>query len=275
MVTIKSAAEVAKMREAGKVVAEILAATSAAAKPGVTTGELDRIAREIIERRGAASNFLDYQPSPHVNPYPGTICTSVNSEVVHGIPSARRKLKDGDVLAIDAGAIVDGWHADAAITVAVGTPSEKVTRLIAVTREALRRAIAAARVGARLGDIGHAVQSYVEGEGYGVVRHYGGHGIGRAMHEDPHVPNLGTPDRGAPIREGMCLALEPMVNVGRPETRVLADGWTVVSEDSSLSAHFEHTIWCTSEGPVVLTDPGSGADERIGRELGTLRRVPA
>jgi methionyl aminopeptidase len=182
------------------------------------------------------------------------ICTSVNEQVVHGIPGKRR-LKDGEILSIDAGAIVDGWHADAAITVPVGEVSEKAAQLIAITEEALRRAIAAAVVGKRLGDVGAAVQGLVEGQGFSVVRNYVGHGIGRAMHEEPQVPNYGPPERGLQIKEGLCIAIEPMVNVGQPQTRTLADQWTVVTADGSLSAHFEHTLWCTAGGPVVLTAP--------------------
>ena len=182
------------------------------------------------------------------------ICTSVNEQVVHGIPGKRR-LKEGEILSIDAGAIVEGWHADAAVTVPVGEVSERAAQLMAVTEEALRRAIAAAVVGKRLGDIGAAVQRFVEGQGFSVVRNYVGHGIGRAMHEDPQVPNYGAPERGLQIKEGLCIAIEPMVNVGRPETKTLPDQWTVVTADGSLSAHFEHTLWCTMAGPVVLTAP--------------------
>jgi len=269
VVTLKAAAEVAKMREAGKVVAEMLAATGAAAKPGASTAELDRIARDVIARHGAASSFLGYYG------YPATICTSVNGEIVHGIPSPRRRLKDGDIIGIDAGAIVDGWHADAAVTVAVGSASEAALRLIATTEEALRRGIAAATPGGRIGDIGATVQAYAEGQGYSVVRNYVGHGIGRAMHEEPQVPNYGLPDRGLPIRPGLCLAIEPMLNAGAGETRVLDDRWTVVTADGSLSAHFEHTIWCGEAGAVVLTAVGGEADARIRAELTAGKLVQA
>jgi methionyl aminopeptidase len=182
------------------------------------------------------------------------ICTSVNEQVVHGIPGKRR-LKEGEILSIDAGAIVEGWHADAAVTVPVGEVSAQAAKLIAVTDEALRRAIGAAVVGKRLGDIGAAVQRFVEAQGFAVVRNYVGHGIGRAMHEEPQVPNYGAPERGLQIREGLCIAIEPMVNIGGPQTRTLPDQWTVVTADGSLSAHFEHTLWCTAAGPVVLTAP--------------------
>jgi len=248
MITLKTSEETAKMREAGLIVAEILAACRGAARPGVTTGELDRLAADILKKRGATSNFLGYYG------YPATICTSVNEEIVHGIPG-KRKLKDGDIVGIDAGAIVDGWHADSAITVGVGKISPEAEKLIAVTQEALRRGIAQAKVGSRIGDIGAAVQRWVESQGYSVVRNYVGHGIGRAMHEDPQVPNYGVADRGFQIKEGLCLAIEPMVNTGGPETRTLADRWTVVTADGGLSAHFEHSLWCTAKGPVVLTLP--------------------
>ena len=253
MITLKTPQDTAKMRAAGRIVAEMLAACRAAVRPGVTTGELDRIAADVLKRRGATSNFKGYGV-PVLPPFPGVVCTSVNEQVVHGIPGKRR-LKEGEILSIDAGAIVDGWHADAAITVPVGEVSPQAAKLMAVTEEALRRAIAAAVVGKRLGDIGAAVQRRVEGQGFSVVRNYVGHGIGRAMHEEPQVPNYGAPERGLQIKEGLCIAIEPMVNVGRPETRTLADQWTVVTADGSLSAHFEHTLWCTAGGPVVLTAP--------------------
>ena len=251
MITLKTPQETAKMREAGRIVAEILAACRAVVRPGVTTGELDRIAGDILKRHGATSNFKGYGV-PVLPPFPGVICTSVNEQVVHGIPGKRR-LKEGEILSIDAGAIVEGWHADAAVTVPVGQVSAQAARLISVTEEALRQAIAAAVVGKRLGDIGAAVQRFVEGQGFSVVRNYVGHGIGRAMHEEPQVPNYGAPERGLQIKEGLCIAIEPMVNVGRPETRTLPDQWTVVTADGSLSAHFEHTLACTAAGPVVLT----------------------
>jgi methionyl aminopeptidase len=253
VVTLKTAEETAKMRAAGRVVAEMLAACRAATRPGVTTGELDRIAADVLRKHGAMSNFLGYGV-PVLPPFTGVICTSVNEQIVHGIPGKRR-LKEGEILSIDAGAIVDGWHADAAVTVPVGAVSPEAENLLAVTEEALRRAIAAAQVGKRLGDIGAAVQGFVEGKGYSVVRNYVGHGIGRAMHEEPQVPNYGVADRGRKIEEGLCIALEPMVNIGGPGTRTLEDRWTVVTADGSLSAHFEHSVWCTAKGPIVLTAP--------------------
>ena len=246
MVTLKTADQIAKMREAGAVVAAMLSATRAAVQPGVTTLELDRIAADVLKRAGAESSFLGYYG------YPNTICTSVNDQIVHGIPS-RRKLKEGDIIGIDAGAIIDGWHADAAITVPVGQVSAEARKLITVTEQALQKGIAAARVGNRLGDIGAAVQQYVEAQGFSVVRNYVGHGIGRAMHEEPQVPNYGTAERGKDIKDGLCIAIEPMVNVGGIATKVLEDQWTVVTGDGSLSAHFEHTLACLPGGTVVLT----------------------
>ena len=253
MITLKTPQETAKMHEAGRIVAEMLAACRAAVRPGVTTGELDRIAADVLRRHGATSNFKGYGV-PVLPPFPGVICTSVNEQVVHGIPGKRR-LKEGEILSIDAGAIVEGWHADAAVTVPVGEVSAEAAKLIAVTDEALRRAIGAAVVGKRLGDIGAAVQRFVEAQGFSIVRNYVGHGIGRAMHEEPQVPNYGAPERGLQIKEGLCIAIEPMVNIGGAQTRTLPDQWTVVTADGSLSAHFEHTLWCTAAGPVVLTAP--------------------
>jgi len=257
MITLKTPAQMAKMRDAGRVVAAMLDACRVTVRPGVTTAELDRVAAEVLRKARATSSFLGYGTPP----YPATICTSVNQEIVHGIPSATRRLREGDIVGIDAGAIVDGWHADAAITVPVGKVSGDAARLIVVTEEALRIGIASAKVGGRIGDIGTAIEEYVRGEGFSVVRNYVGHGIGRAMHEDPQVPNY-RPTRGQPnppISEGLCIAIEPMVNIGGPETRTLGDRWTVVTADRSLSAHFEHTLACTEAGPVVLTRAGEGA----------------
>ena len=257
MITLKTPAQIAKMREAGRVVAAMLEACRAVARPGVTTAELDRVAAEVLRKAGATSSFLGYS----VPPYPATICTSVNHEIVHGIPSPKRKLREGDIVGIDAGAIVDGWHADAAITLPIGRVSPEAERLLRITAEALRVGIARAQVGARIGDIGTAVEEFVRTQGFSVVQNYVGHGIGRAMHEDPQVPNY-RPTRGQPnppISEGLCIAIEPMVNIGGPETRTLADRWTVVTADQTLSAHFEHTLACTAGGPVVLTARGEGA----------------
>lgn len=248
LVTLKTPSEIATMRRAGLVVVEMLERCRAAVRPGVTTADLDRVASQVLREHGATSSFLGYYG------YPATICTSVNEEIVHGIPSKRR-LREGDIVGIDAGAIVDGWHADAAVTVPVGRVSAEAERLIATAEEALRRGIAAVRLGGRLGDIGAAVQSHVEARGCSVVRNYVGHGIGRAMHEPPQVPNYGSAGQGRPVSEGLCIAIEPMVNVGGPETRLLDDGWTVVTADGSFSAHFEHTVALTADGPVVLTAP--------------------
>jgi methionyl aminopeptidase len=244
----KSPAQLRAMVEPGLITAAALDAVRALIAPGVTTVELDAAASAVITGRGAKSNFQ------MVRGYRHTICASVNEQVVHGIPGKRR-LKEGEILSIDAGAIVEGWHADAAVTVPVGQVSAQAAQLISVTEEALRRAITAAVVGKRLGDIGSAVQRFVESQGFSVVRNYVGHGIGRAMHEEPQVPNYGAPERGLQIKEGLCIAIEPMVNVRGPETRTLTDQWTVVTADGSLSAHFEHTLACTAAGPIVLTAP--------------------
>jgi methionyl aminopeptidase len=232
-------------------VAGILRLVRERVRPGATTAELDALAAAELERHGADSNFRGYGP-PALPPYPGVICTSVNDEIVHGIPS-ERVLRNGDIISIDAGAIIDGWHADAAVTLPVGRVSPEAQKLLRVTEEALARAIAVTAVGRRLGDIGAAVQRYAETEGLTVVRNYVGHGIGRAMHEEPQVPNYGEPDRGLPIKEGLCLAIEPMLNAGGADTRVLDDRWTVVTADGSLSAHFEHTVAVTRAGPQILT----------------------
>lgn len=259
LVTLKTESEIATMHQAGRVVAEMLRRCSAAVKPGVSTAELDKIAREVLREHGATSSFLGYGYPP----FPATICTSINEEIVHGIPG-KRKLREGDIVSIDAGAIVDGWHADAAVTVPVGKISAEAARLVATTEESLRRGIAAVRAGGRLGDIGATVQRHAEGNGYSVVRNYVGHGIGRAMHEPPQVPNHGSPGQGRPISEGLCLAIEPMLNMGKAETRLEKDDWTVVTADGSLSAHFEHTIAVTPAGVVVLTAAAEkGPDRRL------------
>ncbi len=244
----RSPQELAKMRRAGKVVAEMLEATRAAAKPGVTTKELDAVAREVIERRGATSNFLGYHG------FPAVICTSPNDMIVHGIPGDYR-LQEGDILSIDCGAIVEGYHGDAACTMAIGEASPLALRLIEVTERSLWAGIAQLRKGNRLHEVGRAVQQVVEHAGFSVVREYVGHAIGTAMHEQPQVPNYwpGTP--GPTLKTGMVFAVEPMVNARGPETRLLDDGWSVVTADGSLSAHFEHTIAVTDDGPEVLTLP--------------------
>ena len=250
-VTIKSDKEIELMRRAGQVVAQAKARMQEAVRPGVTTRELDRIAEETIRRLGATPSFKGYAPRG-MRPFPATICASVNEQIVHGIPG-RRKLKSGDILSVDVGAIVEGFHGDSAFTVGVGPISDDARRLIEATRQALERGIAQVRHGARVGDISNAVQTYAEGLGYSVVRQYVGHGIGRAMHEDPQVPNYGEPGRGFALRKGMAVAIEPMLNIGGWETTVLRDGWTVVTADGSLSAHFEDTVVITANGAEVLT----------------------
>jgi len=244
----RSTDEIAKMRRAGRVVAEMHERCVAAARPDVTTAELDQIAREVLERRGARSNFLNYHG------FPAVICTSPNDVIVHGIPGDY-KLQEGDILSLDCGAIIEGYHGDAAVTVPVGEVTPEARKLLEVTEESLRQAVQVIREGNRLSDIGHTVQSVAEGAGFSVVREYVGHGIGTAMHEEPQIPNYGPPGRGIKLKVGHVLAVEPMVNAGGPETVLMDDGWTVVTADGSLSAHFEHTIAITDDGPEVLTRP--------------------
>lgn len=245
--------EIAGIRRAGRTVMEILALLRDAVRPGITTGELDALAARELARRGATSNFKGYSPRPGIPPFPGVICASVNDEIVHGVPGARA-LHEGDILAIDFGAIVDGWHGDSAITLAVGAVAPEAARVLAVTQEALRRGIAQARAGNRVADISRAVQTYVEGEGYAVVRQYTGHGIGRALHEEPTVPSYLDPQIPNPLlRSGMVFCIEPMVNAGGAATRERPDRWTVATADGSLSAHFEQTVAITTADPDVLT----------------------
>lgn len=238
--------EIAKMRRAGKVVAEMHEATRAAARPGVTTAELDKVARAVIERRGARSNFLNYHG------FPAVICASPNDVVVHGIPGDYR-LEEGDIVSIDCGAIVEGYHGDAAFTMGIGRVSAAAQRLMDVTEESLWSGIGAMEAGNRLHEVGRAVEAVARRGGFAVVREYTGHGIGTAMHEDPDVPNYYPGHRGPVLKPGMALAVEPMLNAGGAATRTLDDGWSVVTEDGSLSAHFEHTIVVTDHGPQVLT----------------------
>jgi methionyl aminopeptidase len=252
-ITIKSDEEVKIMREAGRIVGEVLQILSAAAKPGVTTLDLDKIVRKEYAKRGAIATFVGYPPGSS-NPFRHTVCTSINEELVHGVPG-ERVIKEGDIVSIDLGATYKGFVGDSAITVAVGEVPEETQRLIDVTRESLWRGIRAARAGERLGAVSSAIGEYIEGEGFGVVREYVGHGVGRQMHEEPQVPNYGPSDRGPLLRKGMVLALEPMVTVGDWRTKKLADGWTVTTADGSLCAHFEHTIAITDGEPEVLTLP--------------------
>jgi methionyl aminopeptidase len=247
MIILKAGHEIDLIARASRVVALTIAFLRERVKPGVTTGELDRMAEEFILREGARPAFKGYRG------YPATLCTSVNEEVVHGIPSTKKRLQEGDIIGIDVGAIVEGYYGDAAVTLPVGQVSDDAARLIRVTEQSLDAGLAQVRVGNRLSDISHAVQTVAEREGYSVVTDFVGHGIGRNLHEDPQVPNFGRPGEGPRLKEGLVLAIEPMINVGRSEVDVLADRWTVVTRDKSLSAHFEHTVAITSDGPRVLT----------------------
>jgi methionyl aminopeptidase len=246
MIILKSDHEIILLREAGKIVAGALEAIKKAVRPGVTTKELDQVAEEYIIRQKALPAFKGYHG------FPATICASVNEEVVHGIPSLR-KLKSGDIISIDIGAIIQGYYGDSAVTLPVGDIEPEVRRLLQTTEQALMIGISKAIIGNRLTDISHAIQTFVEGNGFSVVRDYVGHGIGRQMHEEPQVPNFGTPGRGPRLKNGMALAIEPMVNMGTYEVMTKADDWTVVTRDGSRSAHFEHTIAITDHGPEILT----------------------
>jgi len=247
MIIRKSAEELDKMRRAGRIVASAMDRLLEVARAGTTTGDLDRVAEEHIRGEGAVPSFKGYRG------FPASICTSVNEEIVHGIPG-KRPLEEGDLLSLDVGAIWEGYHGDSAVSVFVGEPpSGEAEKLVRVTEESLEAAISQIRAGNRLSDIGNVVQQVVEGAGFSVVREYVGHGIGRNLHEDPPIPNYGPPGRGLELRPGLVVAVEPMVNIGGWETRLLADEWTVVTADGSLSAHFEHTIAVTDDGPEVLT----------------------
>jgi methionyl aminopeptidase len=245
----KTPDQIARMRVAGRVVAEMHERIRQAIRPGVTTAQLDAIARDVLDERGAVSNFLGYNGT-----YPAVICASPNDMVVHGIPGPYR-LEEGDIISIDCGAIVAGWHGDAAFTAPVGEVSDVARRLIDVTEASLLAGIEQMVPGQRIGDIGHAVQAVAEAAGFSVVREYVGHAIGTAMHEEPQVPNYGAAGRGERLKAGNVFAVEPMVNVGSPETEVLADGWSVATLDGSLSAHWEHTVAITDDGPQILTLP--------------------
>jgi methionyl aminopeptidase len=247
VIVCRSAAELEKMREAGRLVGEVLAELGSVVAPGVTTADLDALAEKRITQAGGVPAFKGYHG------YPATICASVNDEVIHGIPSGRRVLEAGDIISIDVGASLGGYYGDSAITLPVGPVSEEAATLLRVTEEALYKAIERARPGGRVSDLGHAVQKHVEAYGFSVVREFVGHGIGQRMHEEPQIPNYGDPGRGPRLAEGMVLAIEPMVNAGKPAVKVLADGWTAVTRDKSLSAHFEHTVAVTSADPWILT----------------------
>jgi methionyl aminopeptidase len=252
-IVIKSARELALMRQAGQIVADVLQAMRQRVAPGVTTGELDALAEEIIRSAGGTPSFKGYTGGGGHPPYPATICASVGTELVHGIPSRRRALKEGEILSVDVGAIYKGYHGDAAITLPVGQVPPRTLELLAATEGALTAGIAAARAGKRIGDISAAIEGYVVQRGFSVIREYTGHGIGRVMHEGLQILNFGEPGQGVLLREGMTLALEPMVSAGHWRTRVLDDGWTVVMADGALSAHFEHTIAIRNGEAEILT----------------------
>ena len=251
-ITIKSSRELDLMREAGRIIAEAKLAVKNALAPGVTSLEMDALAEEIIKKRGAIPSFKGYQPAPHMPPFPASICFSFNEEIVHGIPS-ERKMREWDIVSVDFGAIVEGYHGDSAFTAGVGSISDTAQRLIDVTSDSLDAGIKMALIGSRLTDISNSIQIYAESKGYSVVKEYVGHGIGRELHEEPQIPNYGSPGRGPLLREGMVLAIEPMLNVGSWKTKVMPDGWTIVTIDGELSAHSEHTVAITSDGPEVLT----------------------
>jgi methionyl aminopeptidase len=246
-ILLKSPSEIAVMRRAGGILAVVMAWLPGLVKPGLSTLAIDAEIEAFIRRRAATPSFKGYQG------YPAAACVSINAEVVHGIPSAARRLADGDIVSVDVGCVVGGFHADCAVTLAVGDVPAPVRRLLDVSRQSLERAIGVCDVGRRLSDVSHAVQAHVERHGLGVVRAFVGHGIGRALHEAPEVPNFGAPGRGPRLLPGMVLAIEPMVTLGSPEVDVQDDGWTAVTRDSSLSAHFEHTVAITTQGPMVLT----------------------
>lgn len=247
MIILKTPQEIELIAKASRVVALTIAFLRERVKPGVTTADLDRWAEDFIVREGARPAFKGYRG------FPATLCTSVNEEVVHGIPSPQKRLEEGDIIGVDVGAIVEGYHGDAAVTLPVGQISEEAARLIRVTEDALDAGLAQVNLGNRLSDVSHAIQSVAERGGYSVVTDFVGHGIGRNLHEDPQVPNFGKPGEGPRLKQGLVLAIEPMVNVGGSEVEVLADRWTVVTRDRMLSAHFEHTIALTVDGPKVLT----------------------
>ena len=247
MILLKSARELERMRQAGKILSEVKDRLRTLVRPGISTRDIDVDVEAFIVSRKARSAFKGYRG------FPATVCTSINEEVVHGIPSAKRKLQEGDIIGLDLGCIVDGYYADCAITLAVGGVPPRVQELLDVTRESLDKAIVQCRAGNRLGDVSHAVQSHCESHGFAVVRAFVGHGIGKQLHEEPQVPNFGDPGRGALLKPGMVLAIEPMITMGSWEVRVLEDQWTAVTADGSLAAHFEDTIAITEDGPEVLT----------------------
>lgn len=246
MIILKSHQEIEKMRISNKIVAEALTEVKKKVKPGVTTLELDKFVEGYLRERGAIPAFKGYRG------YPSSLCTSVNEQVVHGIPS-KYKLKEGDIISLDIGSLVDGFFGDAALTLSVGNISKQTQKLLDVTEEALYRGIGKAKAGGRLSDISHAIQTCVEDNGFSVVTTFVGHGIGKSLHEDPQIPNFGSPSRGPRLKAGMVLAIEPMVNMGKSDVVILSDNWTAVTADKSLSAHFEHTVAITENGPEILT----------------------
>ncbi len=249
MIRIKSRTEIEKLREAGKIAGGALKAAGEAIQIGMTTWELDKIVHDFIVKCGAKPSFLGY------GGFPASACISINNEVIHGIPSRRRKIEDGDIVSVDVGAYYNGYHGDTCATFPVGTISDEAKRLLAVTEESLYVGIEAAQVGARLGDVSHAIEEYCASRGYGIVRQYCGHGIGRELHEEPEVPNYGRAGHGVRLTAGMTFCIEPMINVKGDEVRVLPDGWTVLTRSGSLSAHFEHAIAIAPDGPIILTKP--------------------
>lgn len=249
MIVLKTERELKLMREAGRISAGALKLVGEAVEPGISTAELDRIAERYIRSQGAKPNFKGY------NGFPATACISINDQVIHGIPSQKQIIRAGDIVSVDLGAVFEGYHGDNAATFAAGEISPEAQRLMDATKESLYEGIRKARAGGRIGDISSAVQQYVEARGYSVVRQYVGHGVGASLHEAPEVPNFGTPGRGVRLLPGMTLAIEPMVNIGTERVKVMPDGWTVLTADGALSAHFEHTIVITAEGPQILTMP--------------------
>ena len=249
MIVLKTSRELKLMREAGRISAKALKLVGEAVKPGVSTAYLDKLAYDYIISQGARPNFLNY------GGFPATACISVNNQVIHGIPSKHTILKEGDIVSVDLGAAIDGYNGDNAATFACGNVTDEAQRLMDVTKESLYEGIKMATVGNRIGDIGSAVQQYVEARGYSVVRKFVGHGVGASLHEDPEVPNYGKAGRVVRLQRGMTLAIEPMVNAGGYDVQQLSDGWTVITADGSLSAHFEHSVAITDDGPIILTDP--------------------
>jgi methionyl aminopeptidase len=252
LIVYKSSAEIESLDRANALVVKILDALESMVAPGVSTWDLDQVSEEMARKAGARPAFKGYRG------FPGSLCASINEEVIHGIPSKKRSLREGDIVSLDFGVVLDGYYGDSARTIAVGEIPEETRRLMAVTREALDRGLAQAKPGMRLSDIGHAVQSHVEQSGFSVVREFVGHGIGSSLHEDPQVPNYGEPGAGPLLKEGLVLAVEPMVNQGSPDVRILADGWTAVTVDGLPSAHFERCVAITASGPRVLGESGRG-----------------